>query len=73
MFTSVCKNRALRRIFGPKWEEMAEWRKLHEEGLQNLYSSSNIITNQIKENEVGMWDIQNSGWKTRVEETIWEI
>jgi hypothetical protein len=40
----VSENRALRRIFGPKRDEvMGEWRKLHSEELHNLYSSPNII------------------------------
>jgi len=40
----VFENWVLRRIFGPKREEMTgEWRKLHSEELNNLYSSSNII------------------------------
>jgi hypothetical protein len=35
----------LRRIFGPKRDEtMIEWRKLHNEELQDLYSSPSIIT-----------------------------
>jgi len=35
----------LRRIFGPKREEVAGgWRKLYNEELHNLYSSPNIIT-----------------------------
>jgi hypothetical protein len=35
----VFKNRVLRRIFGPKRDEVAgEWRKLHNEKLHNLYS-----------------------------------
>jgi hypothetical protein len=35
----VFKNRVLRRIFGPKRDEvMGDWRKLHEEELHNLYS-----------------------------------
>jgi hypothetical protein len=34
----------LRRIFGPKRDEMAgEWRKLHNEELRDLYSSPSII------------------------------
>ncbi|PNF43600.1 hypothetical protein B7P43_G03225 [Cryptotermes secundus] len=34
----------LRRIFGPKGDEVAEgWRKLHNEELHNLYSSPSII------------------------------
>jgi hypothetical protein len=40
----VFENRALRRIFGPKRDEVTgEWRKLHNEELHNLYSSPNII------------------------------
>jgi hypothetical protein len=32
------------RTFGPKRDEVkAEWRKMHNEELQNLYSSQNII------------------------------
>jgi len=35
----VFENRVLRRIFGPKRDEVtAEWRKLHNEELNNLYS-----------------------------------
>ena len=34
----------LRRIFGPKRDEVTrEWRKLHNEELNNLYSSPNIV------------------------------
>ena len=37
------KNRMLRRIFGPKRDEVTgEWRKLHEE-LNDLYCSPNIV------------------------------
>ena len=40
----VLENRVLRRIFGPKWEEVIqEWRKLHNKELNDLYSSPNII------------------------------
>jgi hypothetical protein len=44
----VFKNRVLRRIFGPKRDEVTgEWRKLHNGKLHNLYSSPDIIR-QIK-------------------------
>jgi hypothetical protein len=44
----VFENRVPRRIFGPKGDEVTgEWRKLHNEELHILYSSSNIIR-QIK-------------------------
>jgi hypothetical protein len=40
----VCENRVLRRIFGPKRDEVTgEWRKLHNEELRDLYSSPSII------------------------------
>jgi hypothetical protein len=40
----VFENRVLRRIFGPRGDEVAgDWRKLHNEELHNLYSSPNII------------------------------
>jgi hypothetical protein len=41
---SVFENKLLRRIFGTKSDEVTgEWRKLHNEELNDLYSSSNII------------------------------
>jgi hypothetical protein len=41
----VFENRVLRRIFGPKRDEVTgDWRKLHNEELHNLYFSPNIIT-----------------------------
>jgi hypothetical protein len=44
----VFENRVLRRIFGPKMDEVSvEWRKLHNGEFHNLYSSPDIIR-QIK-------------------------
>jgi hypothetical protein len=40
----VFENRVLRRIFGPKRDLVTGgWRKLHNEELHNLYSSTSII------------------------------
>jgi len=40
----VFENRVLRRIFGPKRDEVTvQWRKLHNEELNDLYCSPNIV------------------------------
>ena len=40
----VFENRVLRKIFGPKRDEVAgEWRNLHNKELNDLYSSPNIV------------------------------
>jgi hypothetical protein len=40
----VFENRVLRRVFGPKRDEVTgEWRKLHYEELSDLYSLPNIV------------------------------
>jgi hypothetical protein len=55
----VFENRVLRRIFGPKRDEVTGgWRKLHNEELHNLYSSPNII---------GMIKSRRIRWAGRVE------
>jgi hypothetical protein len=41
----VFENRVLRKIFGPKRDEVTGgWRKLHKEELHNLYCSPSIIS-----------------------------
>jgi hypothetical protein len=38
------ENKVLRRIFGPRRDEVTgDWRRLHNEELNDLYSSPNII------------------------------
>jgi hypothetical protein len=45
------ENRVLRRIFGPKGDEVTgEWRKLHNEELHNLYSFPDIVR-QVKSSQ----------------------
>ena len=40
----VFENRVMRRVFGPKRDEVTEeWRKLHNEEVSDLYSLSNIV------------------------------
>jgi hypothetical protein len=40
----VFENRVLRRIFGPKRDEVTgKWRKLHNEELNDLYASPTIV------------------------------
>ena len=40
----VFENMVLRRIFGPRRDEVTgEWRRLHNEDLNDLYSSPNIV------------------------------
>jgi PAS domain-containing protein len=40
----VFENRALRRMFGPKRDEVTgEWRKLYNEELNDLYSLPNLV------------------------------
>ena len=40
----VFENRVLRRVFGPKRDEVTgEWKKLHNEEFRDLYSLPNIV------------------------------
>jgi hypothetical protein len=41
----VFENKVLRRIFGPKWDEVPrDWRRLHNEELHALHTLPNIIS-----------------------------
>jgi hypothetical protein len=51
----VFENRVLRRIFGPKRDEMTGgWRKLHNEEFHNFCSSPSIIR-MVKRRKIG-WE-----------------
>jgi hypothetical protein len=67
----VFENRVLRRIFGPKRDEVTRgWRKLHNEELHGLYSSPSIIR-VIKARRMswaGMWRAWGRGG---VHTTFW--
>jgi hypothetical protein len=57
----VLENRVLRRIFGPKRDEVkGDWRKLNNEELHNLYSSPNIMI-KSRGNEMGRACSTNKG------------
>jgi hypothetical protein len=44
----VFENRVLRKIFGPRMDEVTgEWRKLHNEGLNDLLSSQYFSGDKI--------------------------
>jgi hypothetical protein len=49
----VLENKVLRRIFGPKRDEVTgDWRKLHNDQLRDLYSLPSK-NNQVEEDEMG--------------------
>jgi hypothetical protein len=49
----VFENRVLRRIFGPKRDEVTgEWRKLHNKVFRDLYSSPSTIISMIKSRRI---------------------
>jgi hypothetical protein len=59
----VFGNRVLRRIFGPKRDEVTdEWGKLHNEELLDLYSSPSIIR-IIKSRRMRWGDVALMGGK----------
>ena len=76
------ENRVLRRVFGPKRDEVTgEWRKLHNEELRDQYSLPNIAGGKMEKNEMGgacgaygggERCAQGSGGETGGKETTWE-
>ena len=50
----VFENRVLRRVFGPKRDEVTgEWRKLHNESLSDLYALPNIV--RVVKSRIRRW------------------
>jgi hypothetical protein len=70
----VFKNRVLRRIFGPKRDEVTGgWRKLHNEELRGLYSSPSIVkSDQSKEDEMGWACGAHGGGEGCIQHFGWE-
>jgi hypothetical protein len=66
----VFENRVLRRIFGPKRDEVTGgWRKLHNEELHGLYSSP---IDQSKEDEMGRACDVHRGGEGCIQHFGWE-
>jgi hypothetical protein len=62
----VFENRVLRRVFGPKRDEVTgEWRKLHNEELNDLYCSHNIFR-MIKSRRM-RWTVHEARMRRRGE------
>jgi len=70
----VFQNRALRRIFGPKRDEVTgEWRKLHNVELNDLLLLTQYFaSNKIKKNEMGGACGTYGGGERRVQGFGWE-
>ena len=77
----VLENRVLRRIFGPKTDEVTgERRKLHNEEINDLYSSRNSIrlikSRRMKRGMQDVWgrgEMYTSFWRgKRRERTAWK-
>jgi hypothetical protein len=70
---TVFENRVLRRIFGPKRDEVTgEWRKLLNKELRDLYSSPSII--RIIKSRTLRWagHVARMGEKRNAYRLLWE-
>jgi len=57
----VFENRVLRRIFGPKRDEVIEWRKLHNEEPNDLYAFPNIVRVIKSRRKRWVWHVPRMG------------
>ena len=61
----VFENMVLRRIFGPRREEVTgEWRRMHYEELNDLYSSPNIV--RVIKSRRMRWTGHVARWRRRL-------
>jgi len=59
----VFENRVLRRISGPKWDQVrVERRRLHNEEFYDLYSSPNVI--RVIKSRIMRWTDHVQVWRT---------
>jgi hypothetical protein len=69
----VFENRVLRRIFGPKRDEVTgEWRKLRNEELHDLYSSPSIIRIIKARRMKWVGHVARMGEKSTAYRLLWE-
>jgi hypothetical protein len=58
----VFENKMLWRMFGPKRDEVTrEWRKLHNEELQDMYSSPSIVREIKSKRNIGVGHVARMG------------
>jgi len=71
----VFENRVLRRIFGPRRDKVTEeWRKLHNEGLNDLYPSpNNFRAIKFEKNEIDITSSMYEGKKRYIQSFCGEI
>jgi len=67
----VFENRVLRRIFGPERDEVTgEWRKLHNEGLNDLYCSHYIVRMMKSRRMRWAWHVARTGERRGVHRVV---